>query len=217
MGLILVCWVWFNYIFQVESTYIKILILFATIRLICYGLLFIRWGSNRKYALLGGQRGVAQVLSYEVCLFLFILFNLFVANSFRIYHIEINQQGIWMCLMAIPFFLVWVTLCIAESNRTPFDIAEGEREIVSGFNIEYRSGLFALIFIREYGMIIFLRYLTAFLFLGRRRILKVFLVCFLFVWVRCAFPRVRYDQLIFFSWKIALPISLMALLIALIF
>lgn len=88
-------------------------------------------------------------------------------------------------------------LCIAEANRTPFDLAEGESEIVSGFNIEYGGGLFAFIFIREYGIIIFLSFITSLFFLGGQNlIVKTFLVCFIFVWVRCAFPRVRYDVLI---------------------
>lgn len=86
---------------------------------------------------------------------------------------------------------------MAESNRTPFDLAEGESEIVSGFNIEYGGGLFALIFIIEYGIIMFLRFITCFIFLGLRApLLKTFLVCFIFIWVRCCFPRVRYDKLI---------------------
>jgi NADH-ubiquinone oxidoreductase chain 1 len=100
-------------------------------------------------------------------------------------------------LFSAPLFLVWALLCIAEANRTPFDLAEGESEIVSGFNIEYGGGLFAFIFIREYGMIMFLRFITALIFIGGRNLLiKTFLICTLFVWVRRSFPRVRYDKLI---------------------
>jgi NADH-ubiquinone oxidoreductase chain 1 len=140
---------------------------------------------------------VAQIISYEVCLVLFLLVAVYASKTYRLPTIKIIQDNIWVGLFCLPLFLVWMLLCIAEANRTPFDLAEGESEIVSGFNIEYGGGLFAFIFIREYGMIMFLRFITSLFFLGGQNILaKTFLVCFLFVWVRCAFPRVRYDVLI---------------------
>lgn len=206
--IIILCWVWFNFSFIIIRSNIKTIVFFSIIRLRCYGLILIRWGSNSKYAILGGLRGVSQIISYEVCLFLFVLIVAFFRISIKYYSIEIIQQGLWNITTILPVFIIWLTLCMAESNRTPFDIAEGEREIVSGFNIEYGGGLFALIFIREYGIIIFLRFITSLFFLGRRRIIKIFTICFIFIWTRRSFPRVRYDQLIIFSWKIALPLSL---------
>lgn len=102
---------------------------------------------------------------------------------------------LWFCL---PFFFMWILMCMAESNRTPFDLAEGESEIVSGFNIEYGGGLFALIFIIEYGMLMFLGFLTSVFFLGSGiTVLKTFFCSFLFIWIRCCFPRIRYDKLMF--------------------
>lgn len=207
--LILFCWGWYDYTHSISSNSTKLIIILAIIRLSAYGFLLTRWGSNSKYALLGGHRAVAQIISYEVCLILFILVILYISKSYSIEGTKHSQQGIWFILYRIPLFISWIMLCIAESNRTPFDLAEGESEIVSGFNVEYGGGLFAFIFIREYGIIIFLRFITPLLFLGGRALLaKTILICILFVWVRCAFPRVRYDILIITAWKLALPYRL---------
>lgn len=212
--LMLICWCWYLFNFSRIRGNIKVIIIFATIRLVVYGLLLMRWGSNRKYATLGGHRGVAQVISYEVCLLLFILTWVFIRKSYDIVEIALLQQNIWGALISLPFFTVWITLCIAETNRTPFDMAEGESEIVSGFNIEYGGGLFALIFIAEYGSILFLRFLTTVFFLGGTLILiKTIIVGFIFIWARCSFPRVRYDTLILISWKTALPYRLFILIL----
>lgn len=128
---------------------------------------------------------------------LYLLVVVYITKSYRFSGLRQNQTGYWFILFSAPLFLSWVMLCIAEANRTPFDLAEGESEIVSGFNIEYGGGLFAFIFIREYGIIIFLRFITSIFFLGGRNLLvKTFLMCAVFVWVRCSFPRVRYDLLI---------------------
>lgn len=207
--LMLLCWGWFDYLFQVVSGNIKIVLIFSIMGLRAYGFLLTRWGSNRKYALLGGHRAVAQIISYEVCLFLFVLVGVYLSKTFSFSSLRFIQQGYWFAIFSLPLFFTWVLLCIAEANRTPFDIAEGESEIVSGFNIEYGGGLFAFIFIREYGIIMFLRFVTSAVFIGRTSILlKTFLFCFLFVWIRCSFPRVRYDKLIILSWKLALPYRL---------
>lgn len=216
--LILICWGWFDYIFQTLSGNLKIIIIFSIIGLRAYGFLITRWGSNTKYALLGGHRAVAQIISYEVCLFLFILAVAYIRKTYSFKYLSIIQQGYWFSLFSAPLFLVWLILCIAEANRTPFDIAEGESEIVSGFNIEYGGGLFAFIFIREYGIIIFLSFITSIFFLGSGlTLIKTFLICFIFVWVRCSFPRVRYDKLIILAWKIALPFRLALITIGFMF
>lgn len=180
--LIILCWGTYNFNFSANRTAIKVLIIMAIIRLTAYGFLLTRWGSNSKYALLGGYRAVAQIISYEVCLVLFIITALFCFKTYSIEKLQINQQGLWFICICAPLFLVWLLLCIAETNRTPFDLAEGESELVSGFNVEYGGGLFALIFIREYGIIIFLRFLTTLLFIGTHlTLLKTFMLCFLFV------------------------------------
>lgn len=213
--LILLCWGWYDFRFSARSGGIKVIVILAIIRLSAYGFLLTRWGSNSKYALLGGHRAVAQIISYEVCLVLYLLVVVYITKSYRFSGLRQNQTGYWFILFSAPLFLSWVMLCIAEANRTPFDLAEGESEIVSGFNIEYGGGLFAFIFIREYGIIIFLRFITSIFFLGGRNLLvKTFLMCGVFVWVRCSFPRVRYDLLIIIAWKLALPYRLAIILVS---
>jgi len=216
--LIIICWSIYDYAFLSLSTRIKVVVLFSLIGLASYRILLIRWGSNRKYATLGGHRAIAQVISYEVCIFLFFLAIAYPIKTINTLTIHTIRQGLWVAVFSLPLLLAWILLCIAESNRTPFDIAEGESEIVSGFNIEYGGGLFALIFIREYGIIIILRFLTASLFLGGRNflIIKTFLICFIYVWVRVSAPRVRYDKLITTSWKVILPYRLTIILIGII-
>ena len=144
-------------------------------------------------------------------MFLFILVGVFVRISINFKLVELIQQGLYLSLFSVPFFFLWLLLILSESNRTPFDIAEGEREIVSGFNIEYGGGLFALIFVREYGIIIFLRTITSLFFFGGLY-LGIIIVCFFFIWARCSFPRLRYDQLILIRWKISLPWRLVILM-----
>lgn len=211
---------WGNYfpMFTSRRANLKLFIILAIIRLSAFPFILCRWGSNTKYALIGGNRAVSQVISYEVCLILFLLILFYVLKSYDLHSLREIQSSLPLSIWIPPLFLIWLIVCIAESNRTPFDLAEGESEIVSGFNIDYRGGLFALIFIREYGIIIFLSFLTALLFLGAPILLaKTFIICFLFVWVRCSFPRVRYDTLIITSWKISLPWRLSLLCLGLIF
>ena len=207
---------WFEFSFVVTARNLKIILIFAAMSVGIYSIFFIRWGSNRKYALIGGHRAAAQVISYEVCMFIVVLSSLYLWKTYRNRIISLSQQGFWLALTFLPLFFLWTILCMAESNRTPFDLAEGESEIVSGFNIEYGIGIFALIFIREYGMILILSFLTGIFFMGGKIIIiKVIAVSFLFIWVRCSFPRVRYNNLIFIAWKIALPyrISLLVMIL----
>lgn len=213
--LILLCWGWFDFSFNLRSRKIKIILILRIIRLSAYGFLLTRWGSNSKYAIIGGYRAIAQVISYEVCLVLYLLVVIFISKAYGMENIRELQNGIWFATFSLPLFFSWVILCIAETNRTPFDLAEGESEIVSGFNIEYGGGLFAFIFIREYGIIIFLRFITSMFFLGGRGLLiKTIVIRMVFVWTRCSFPRVRYDYLIIIAWKIALPYRLAIILIS---
>lgn len=213
--LILLCWGWYDFSFNTRSNTIKIIVILAIIRLSAYSFLLTSWGSNSKYALLGGHRAVAQIISYEVCLVLFLLVVIYITKNFGIGATSEIQRGLWFIIFSAPLFISWTMLCMAEANRTPFDLAEGESEIVSGFNIEYGGGLFAFIFIREYGIIMLLSFITALFFIGGRNLLvKTFLMCVIFVWVRCAFPRVRYDALIITAWKLALPYRLAIVLLS---
>lgn len=171
------------------------------------------WSSNSNYALLGAMRGVAQTISYEVRIALIFLSVIFLAGQYRMFRIVETQKWIWAVFIIYPIFLCWLASSLAETNRTPFDFAEGESELVSGFNIEYGSGGFALLFLAEYGRIIFMSYLLVLIFLGGGysffilSLLGCFF-CYWFIWVRGTLPRFRYDKLMYLAWKSFLPVSL---------
>nr|ARI50056.1 NADH dehydrogenase subunit 1 [Steromphala umbilicaris] len=187
-----------------------------------YGTLLAGWASNSKYALLGAIRAVAQTISYEVSLALILLFVLFVCSSFSFLEIKSMYGGLWLGMLLFPIALVWFVSCVAETNRAPFDFAEGESELVSGFNIEYSAGGFALIFMAEYGNILVMSLFTAILFFGGADLfvvemdlvmsVKILFFAFLFVWVRATLPRFRYDLLMGLTWKSFLPVSLAGLI-----
>nr|YP_010139289.1 NADH dehydrogenase subunit 1 [Kaylathalia klovstadi]QQK54743.1 NADH dehydrogenase subunit 1 [Kaylathalia klovstadi] len=178
-----------------------------------YTLMSSGWSSNSNYALLGAVRGVAQTVSYEVSLALIFLSFIFMISSYNLHLFAFNQIYLWFTVISFPLFLCWVTSILAETNRTPFDFAEGESELVSGFNVEYGSGGFALLFLAEYGSIIFMSYLTSVIFMGSGfnflmlNMMGCFF-CFWFIWVRGTLPRYRYDKLMYLAWKIFLPVSL---------
>jgi len=187
------------------------------------------WRSNSKYALLGALRAVAQTISYEVSISLILLRALLLASQIDIASISINSIS-WIILILRPLALIWFITNLAETNRTPFDFAEGESELVSGFNVEYRSGIFALIFIAEYANILMIRLLSVVFFTGMFTpimpitsdiglIVKTILIATLFIWIRATIPRIRYDHLMQLTWKGFLPLRLraMAILVPLIF
>lgn len=189
------------------------LFFFCCTRFGVYTLIARGWSSNSNYALLGAIRGVAQTISYEVRIALIFLSFIFLVVGYNLLNFINRQSNIWFFLLSFPLFICWVTSILAETNRTPFDFAEGESELVSGFNIEYGRGGFALLFLAEYGRIIFIRYLRVVIFIGAGfnlitlNLLGCF-ICFWFIWVRGTLPRYRYDKLMFLAWKIFLPVSL---------
>lgn len=192
---------------------ISILFFFCCLGIGVYSVIVAGWASNCKYSLLGRLRRVAQTISYEVRLALILLGSLFLVGGFRLSLFELNQRYIWLIVLIGPLGLVWFASCLAETNRTPFDFAEGESELVSGFNTEYRAGGFALIFIAEYASILFMRVLFALLFIGSGLqeftfYLKCLFIAFSFVWVRGTLPRFRYDKLMYLAWKRFLPVAL---------
>ena len=188
-----------------------------------YGILLAGWASSSKYALLGAIRAIAQTISYEVRLALILLFSLFLTSQFNILLIPSFFNLIWPAIIMLPVALIWFVSCIAETNRAPFDFAEGESELVSGFNVEYSAGGFALIFMAEYANILVIRILSRVLFWGGNKILfleidiiivlKTFLFSFLFIWFRATLPRFRYDLLIQLAWKAFLPCALRSLIL----
>lgn len=190
----------------------SIIYFFCFLRLGVYFLLFRGWGGSRKYSLVGGYRAVSQTVSYEVSIIFFVLVFVYFVGSYDLFFLSLFQFNFWFVFLRLPFFFSWIYVCLAESNRTPFDFSEGESELVSGFNIEYRRGVFSLIFICEYGMIIFIGFLRILIFLGRSRyLIKLGMFCFFYVWVRCTFPRYRYMDLMDVAWGLILPLSLSVL------
>nr|YP_010447346.1 NADH dehydrogenase subunit 1 [Piophila casei]UFY98547.1 NADH dehydrogenase subunit 1 [Piophila megastigmata]UTN43266.1 NADH dehydrogenase subunit 1 [Piophila casei] len=182
-----------------------------------YTVMVAGWSSNSNYALLGGLRAVAQTISYEVSLALILLSFIFLMGSYNIIGFYYYQKYIWFLIILFPMALVWFSICLAETNRTPFDFAEGESELVSGFNVEYSSGGFALIFLAEYASILFMSMLFCVIFLGCDLFnfifyIKLTFISFLFIWVRGTLPRFRYDKLMYLAWKCFLPFSLNYLL-----
>ena len=204
---------------------VGILYLFAVSSLGVYGIVIAGWASNSKYAFLGALRSAAQMVSYEVSMGLVIVTVLLCAGSLNLTAIVHAQERIWFFIPLFPMFVVFFISILAETNRAPFDLPEGESEIVGGFHVEYGAMTFGLFFLGEYANMILMSAMTAILFLGGWLspipfapftwvpgplwfILKICLVLFMFVWVRATFPRFRYDQLMRLGWKVFLPLSL---------
>jgi NADH-ubiquinone oxidoreductase chain 1 len=190
-----------------------VLYFLCCLRVGVYTVIIAGWSSNSNYALLGGLRAVAQTISYEVRLALILLSLIFLVGGFNFLDFLLFQNNIWFMFICFPLMLCWFATSLAETNRTPFDFAEGESELVSGFNVEYRRGGFALIFLAEYSRILFISLLFSLIFLGGNIynlffFLKLGLISFLFIWIRGTLPRFRYDKLIYLAWKSFLPFSL---------
>merc|ERR1712055_882260 len=180
---------------------ITVVFLYIIIRINIYPVLISGWASNSKYALIGALRAVAQTVSYEVCLALILMFYLCLVGRIRIIMIMARNRVWNKIIILLPVVGIWLITCLAETNRTPFDFAEGESELVSGFNVEYGAFGFALIFIAEYARIYFISSLFVIVFLSS--LINCFLyftirtvLVFIWVWVRTTLPRYRYDMLI---------------------
>ena len=204
---------------------VGVLYLFAISSLGVYGVIIAGWASNSKYAFLGALRSAAQMVSYEVSMGFVIVSVLLCVGSLNLTQVVLAQQHIWFCIPLFPMFIVFFISILAETNRSPFDLPEGESEIVAGFFVEYSAMTFGLFFLGEYANMILMSALTTILFLGGWLapfgvvpftwvpgpiwfILKVCLCLFVFVWVRGTLPRFRYDQLMRLGWKVFLPLSL---------
>nr|UZT27123.1 NADH dehydrogenase subunit 1 [Sternaspis buzhinskajae] len=216
LSLTLILWSIFPHLYPATFMPMGILFFLSVSSLNVYTTLGAGWTSNSKYALLGAIRSVAQTISYEVSMIFIILPMLIIFSSFDIYSINL-QPNYWPLLMMTPLFFMWITSVLAETNRTPFDLPEGESELVSGFNVEYSSGSFALIFMAEYANILFMALLSSVLFLSNSSSLTLItqttMFAFLFIWTRASFPRIRYDQLMNLTWKMFLPCAILTLLL----
>nr|YP_003331353.1 NADH dehydrogenase subunit 1 [Acmaeodera sp. NCS-2009]ACM45049.1 NADH dehydrogenase subunit 1 [Acmaeodera sp. NCS-2009] len=178
-----------------------------------YTIMMAGWSSNSNYAHLGSLRSIAQTISYEVSLSFILLCFLILISSLNLLDFCSYQVHFWFLFICFPLALIWFVTSLAETNRTPFDFAEGESELVSGFNVEYSAGGFALIFMAEYANILFMSFLFVLFFLGGDFyswffFVKLAFVGFLFIWVRGTLPRYRYDKLMYLAWKGFLPVVL---------
>nr|UFZ12890.1 NADH dehydrogenase subunit 1 [Corydalus sp. 2 YLJ-2021a] len=215
--LVLLTWMVFPMEWGSWSFNLGILFFLCCLSMGVYTVMIAGWSSNSNYALLGGLRAVAQTISYEVSLALILMSFILLISSFSLLELVKFQGLIWFIFISLPLALVWLVSCLAETNRTPFDFAEGESELVSGFNVEYSSGGFALIFLAEYASILFMSMLFTLMFMGGDVYsfifyIKLTMVSFIFIWVRGTLPRYRYDMLMYLAWKSFLPLSLNYLL-----
>jgi NADH-quinone oxidoreductase subunit H len=207
---------------QISDMNVGILYLFAISSLGVYGVIIAGWASNSKYAFLGAMRSAAQMVSYEVSIGFVLVSVLLCAGSLNLNQIVLAQTHVWFCFPLFPMFVVFLISMLAETNRAPFDLPEGESEIVAGFFVEYSAMAFALFYLGEYTNMIMMSALASILFLGGWQapiflgfipgvfwlILKICCIMFFFFWVRATFPRYRYDQLMRLGWKVFLPLSL---------
>ena len=197
-----------------------------------YGVIIAGWASNSKYAFLGAMRSAAQIVSYEIAMGFALVGVLVAAGSLNLGDIVAAQQGSvfhWFWLPLMPLFLIYFISGVAETNRAPFDVAEGESEIVAGFHVEYSGMTFAVFFLAEYANMILISALSALMFLGgwlsplpeawvdgvflldhgfHWLLIKTFFFMFLFLWFRATFPRYRYDQIMRLGWKVFIPITI---------
>jgi NADH-quinone oxidoreductase subunit H len=226
-GLAVVAWavIPVNDHWAVANINVGILYLLAISSLGVYGIIIAGWASNSKYAFLGALRSAAQMVSYEVSMGFVIVTVLLCVGSLNLNDIVLAQRHIWFAIPLLPMFVIFFISGLAETNRAPFDLAEGDTEIVAGFFVEYSAMSFALFFLGEYANMILISGTTTVLFLGGWLsplpfapftwipgvfwfLFKVFACLFVFLWVRATLPRYRYDQIMALGWKVFLPISL---------
>lgn len=209
----------------IADIHVGVLYILAVSSLGVYGIITSGWSSNSKYAFLGGLRSAAQMVSYEVSIGLILICVLLCVGSLNLTEIVLAQKGVWFVIPLFPAAVMFFISGLAETNRAPFDLPEAEAELVAGYNVEYSAMGFALFFLGEYANILLFSSMTTVMFLGGWLPpmdilpfhwipgsiwfgLKVMLMVFLFVWVRAAYPRFRYDQLMRLGWKVFLPFSL---------
>ncbi len=213
---------------------VGVLYLFAISSLGVYGVIIAGWASNSKYAFLGALRSAAQMVSYEVSMGFVMVTVLLCVGSLNLNDVVLAQRNVWFAIPLFPMFVIFFISTLAETNRSPFDLPEGESEIVAGFFVEYSAMTFALFFLGEYTNMILMSAMTSILFLGGWLapfadssigflftwipgpiwfIAKIMFVLFFFLWTRATFPRFRYDQLMRLGWKIFLPFSLFYLVL----
>nr|YP_010373223.1 NADH dehydrogenase subunit 1 [Coturnicops noveboracensis]UPI52483.1 NADH dehydrogenase subunit 1 [Coturnicops noveboracensis] len=218
--LALTIWIPLPLPFPLVDLNLGLLFLLAMSSLAVYSILWSGWASNSKYALIGALRAVAQTISYEVTLAIILLSTIMLSGNYTLATLTITQEPLYLIFSSWPLAMMWYISTLAETNRAPFDLTEGESELVSGFNVEYAAGPFALFFLAEYANIMLMNTLTAILFLNPSFLItpmelyptilatKTLLLSSGFLWIRASYPRFRYDQLMHLLWKNFLPLTL---------
>lgn len=211
---------------------VGVLYIMAVASIAVYGIVIAGWASNNKYALLGGLRATAQMVSYELSLGLAFVGPILLANTMNIREIVVAQKGLWFVILQPLGFLIYLIAGVAEVNRAPFDMPEAEQELIAGYHVEYSGLKFALFFMAEYGKMIVISFIGSTLFLGGYwgpfvdqapllgpiyLFIKVIILLFVLIWIRATFPRIRYDRLMAFGWKIMLPAALFNVVLTAVF
>nr|AJT40341.1 NADH dehydrogenase subunit 1 [Micronisus gabar] len=218
--LALTIWIPLPLPFSLADLNLGLLFLLAMSSLAVYSILWSGWASNSKYALIGALRAVAQTISYEVTLALILLSVILLSGNYTLHTLTTTQEPLYLIFSSWPLTMMWYISTLAETNRAPFDLTEGESELVSGFNVEYAAGPFALFFLAEYANIMLMNTMTTILFLNPSSLslppqlftmalaTKILLLSSGFLWIRASYPRFRYDQLMHLLWKNFLPLTL---------
>nr|YP_010578040.1 NADH dehydrogenase subunit 1 [Pyrrhura peruviana]UZP15430.1 NADH dehydrogenase subunit 1 [Pyrrhura peruviana] len=218
--LALTIWIPLPLPFPLVDLNLGLLFLLAMSSLAVYSILWSGWASNSKYALIGALRAVSQTISYEVTLAIILLSVVMLSGNYTLTALITTQEPLYLMFSSWPLAMMWYTSTLAETNRSPFDLTEGESELVSGFNVEYSAGPFALFFLAEYANIMLMNTLTSLLFLNPSALnlplelfppllaTKALLLSSSFLWIRASYPRFRYDQLMHLLWKSFLPLTL---------
>nr|YP_002889408.1 NADH dehydrogenase subunit 1 [Orussus occidentalis]ACJ69706.1 NADH dehydrogenase subunit 1 [Orussus occidentalis] len=216
----LIIWISMPLKFNMMNMSLGVLFFLCISSISVYFLMMMGWSSNSVYSLLGSLRSISQTISYEVGMFMMILMIIMITESYSFFDMYIYQKNIWFVFIFYPLFIMLTITMLAELNRTPFDFSEGESELVSGFNVEYMSGSFAMIFMSEYGMILFMSFVLGMVFFGADFFffffyIKVVILGYMFIWVRGTFSRFRYDKLMCLAWMWFLPLVMFMISIGL--
>nr|AYN73437.1 NADH dehydrogenase subunit 1 [Capito niger] len=218
--LALTIWIPLPLPFPLTDLNLGLLFLLTMSSLTVYSILWSGWASNSKYALIGALRAVAQTISYEVTLAIILLSMILLSGNYALSTFMMTQEPLYLIFSSWPLAMMWFISTLAETNRAPFDLTEGESELVSGFNVEYAAGPFALFFLAEYANIMMMNALSTILFLNPATLnlppelfpltlaSKTLILSALFLWIRASYPRFRYDQLMHLLWKSFLPLTL---------
>nr|YP_009306066.1 NADH dehydrogenase subunit 1 [Psephotellus pulcherrimus]ANT45601.1 NADH dehydrogenase subunit 1 [Psephotellus pulcherrimus] len=218
--LALTIWIPLPIPFPLTDLNLGLLFLLAMSSLAVYSILWSGWASNSKYALIGALRAVSQTISYEVTLAIILLSVVMLSGNYTMSTLTTSQEPLYLLFSSWPLAMMWFISTLAETNRSPFDLTEGESELVSGFNVEYSAGPFTLFFLAEYTNIMLMNTLTTLLFLNPSMLnmpselfpltlaTKTLLLSSSFLWIRASYPRFRYDQLMHLLWKNFLPLTL---------